>query len=412
MNDSVQMIPVNDALSIMIDSITDLEKENVPLTESTGRILCNDVISNSKIPPFNNSAMDGFAVKSKDTHNAKYSTPVKLKILDEIQAGDEGKALLEDNCAIRIMTGAPIPEGADSVVPVEDTKETENYVEVYKSLKIHENVRFAGEDIQEGQKVLEKGDLIRSADTGLLASLNYTTVPVFKQPEVAVISTGNEIQEPGETLKAGKIRNSNAYTLISEIKKYNAIPVYLGIAEDTPEGLKEIITKGLQCDIIVTTGGVSMGKYDYVKEVMLDLGFSIKTEKIRMKPGKPLIFGTKDKKLLFGLPGNPVSTMISFLQFVRPAILTMMGAKHIHKPLISAVTENEIIKKPDRQHYLRGYFTIREGLFHVSTTGPQGSGILRSMSEANCLIIVPEGVSKVSKGEKVTIQLINHEEIK
>ncbi|MCP4136246.1 MAG: molybdopterin molybdotransferase MoeA [bacterium] len=406
------MTPVDEAIKIMLDSIKPLNGEIVPVPESDGRIIYEDIISEIQVPPLNNSAMDGYALLSEESSAASKENPITLTVIDEIQAGGEheGKELLPGT-AIRIMTGAPIPAGADSVIPVEDTSEEAGVVSIYKSLAVHENVRFAGEDIAVGQTVLRKGDKIRSADVGLLVSLNRSEVTVFKRPEIGIISTGDEIVDMGEEIQPGQIRNSNAYTLYAEIKKYNAVPHYLGIAKDTPEDSKAKFIKGLEFDMVITTGGVSMGKYDFVKDIMRDLGVEISIETLRMKPGKPLAFGTRGKTLFFGLPGNPVSTMVSFIQFVRPAILTFMGAGKIKKPEVKAVLEGDIRKKAGRKNYIRAYFTIKDNIFTVSTTGPQGSGILRSMSEANCLIILPEEVTSAAAGEEVTIQLINHEEI-
>jgi molybdopterin molybdotransferase len=406
------MKPFNEALNIILDSVSPLDGEKADILDSAGRIIYTDIVSDTEIPPFNNSAMDGYAVRSGDLKNASQETPVRLKIRGEVQAGiNTEKLKVGSGQAVRIMTGAPMPLEADAVIPVEDTSEESETLLAYKELKKDENVRFAGEDITSGQRVLKRGDLLKSADIGLLASLNYREVDVFRRPKVAVISTGNEIVDVGEVIKPGQIRNSNAYTLQSEIKKYRGIPHYLGIAKDTKEETKSLFQKGFQNDILITTGGVSMGKYDYVKDVMKDLGVDIKIEKVKMKPGKPMVFGTLGKKLFFGLPGNPVSTLISFNEFVRPAMLKAMGASKLEKPYISAVAENDIRKKAGRRNFIRGYFTLIQGVFHVSTTGPQGSGILRSMSEANCIIILPSDVELVKKGESVIIELLRHEEI-
>lgn len=405
------MISVEGALKIMLGSVVHLSDERIPIMESTGRIIFDDIIAGNDIPPFHNSAMDGYAVKCENIGSASADHPAVLPVIGEIKAGDKTRIELRDGAAIGIMTGAAIPMNADTVIPVEHTKESDGRVYIYKPAKKFENIRCAGEDIAKGNIVFSKGDLIKPANVGLLASLNYTEVPVYRQPHVAVISTGDEIAEPGDNITNGQIRNSNAYTLLSDIKLYRAIPHYLGIAKDTPGDIIDKLNQALQYDIIITTGGVSMGKYDFVKDVLHKLDISIKTEKIRMKPGKPLIFGTKGNRLFFGLPGNPVSTMVAFMLFVRPVILSMMGSRSLNKPLVRARLVDAISKKPDRRHFIRGYFTIQESGFHVATTGPQGSGILRSMSEANCLIVVPEGVEQVGPGDWVSIMLIDHGEI-
>ncbi len=407
-----EMISVDEALSIILSSITPLEKETVSLWEASGRFIFEDIHSDIDIPGFNNSAMDGYAVRSLDTAGAGLSNPVVLRLTGEIQAGAyPPPGILNRNCAIRIMTGAPIPEGADAVIPFEDTEENEEKVKIQKSLSLNENIRMAGEDIKSGQKVLRKGERINPASTGILASLNIAGIDVFRQPRVAIISTGDEIAEVGEEFSSGKIRNSNAYTLYTEIQMHQSIPDYLGITGDSIEKTRDIFTRALNHDVIISTGGISMGRYDFIKEVVRDLEIIVQIETIKMKPGKPFVFGTRDKTLFFGLPGNPVSTMISFIQFVRPALLALMGARRLRLPEINAVLDEDIRKKPERRHFIRGFFTVKNGTIHVTTTGPQGSGILRSMGEANCLIIIPEGVSAVSAGETVTIQLFNHDEI-
>ena len=312
---------------------------------------------------------------------------------------------------MRIMTGAPLPEGADAVIPFEDAEDDNKFTIIFKEAERYDNIRFAGEDIKKDDIALKKGDVLNPADIGILASLNHSHINVYKRPEVAIISTGNEVVDINEDIIPGQIRNSNSYTLYSEIKKYNAIPHIIGIAKDNINETKNIFRKALEYDIVISTGGVSMGRYDFVKEAYLDLDIDIKFEWVKVKPGRPLMFGTKGNKLVFGLPGNPVSTLTSFIQFVRPAILKLMGANKINKPLIKAILEEDIKKKAGRMHFIRGIFTIKNNEFYVTTTGPQGSGILCSMSDANCLIIIPEDVTKISAGEKVIIQLINHNEI-
>ena len=405
------MISVEKAKELILNSVTATQKETIPILDAEGRIISDDVISDCDIPFSDNSAMDGFAVVHTDTVLASKKNPVQLKIINEIQAGRHVQTKVEKNTAIRIMTGAPIPEGADAVIPVEDTSEETGVLKVFLSVKKHENIRFAGEDIKKGDTIVTKGHIIRPPDIGLLASINHKEIKVFARPTVGIISTGDEIVEIGDEIKPWQVRNSNAYLLYTEIKKCNAAPVYLGIAQDTPEKTKEKIDKALDCDIVITTGGVSMGKYDFVKDVLRKSGIDIVFENVKMKPGKPMVFGVKNQKLFFGLPGNPVSASVLFIQFVRPAILKAMGSIQIEKPVINAIIDEDISKKPGRKHFIRGRFYDRDGLIHVTSTGPQGSGILRSMSLANCLIIIEENAGSVKKGDTVSIQLIHHEEI-
>lgn len=407
------MISVDKAIETILSSVPVIkEKEQVNLFESHGRFLYEDVIAPFNVPPKNNSAMDGYAVISSDTPAAEEERPVKLKVDEEIRAGgkSEGK-LLKKGYAIRIMTGAPLPDGADAVIPFEETEEANGLVIIKKPFAQYENIRFAGEDIRAGEKALSKGTRLDSAEIGLLASMNIAEVTVTRRPEVAILSTGDEILEPGNDNPDGRIFNSNAYVLYSEVKKYGGNPHYAGIVKDEKSDVFSRFRELLKYDIIISSGGVSMGKYDFIPEVLRELGIDLKVEKVLMRPGKPVVFGTKGDKLFFGLPGNPVSVMVSFQRFVRPALLKMSGTATIEKPVILAVTEEDLRKKPGRRYFLRGIFSIKNGVFSVKSTGPQGSGILTSMSSANCFIILPENTERIKAGEKVEIELIKHGEI-
>ncbi|MDM7988260.1 MAG: molybdopterin molybdotransferase MoeA [Smithella sp.] len=409
-----KFVPVDKALNIILEQAMLLGSERVMLSELYGRIVSEDVLSDINVPPFDNSAMDGYAVRHSDTAGAGPERPAHLTVVGEIQAGmDQRNIEVAERTAVRIMTGALLPKGADSVVPVEFTEEDlpGKTVAVFNEVGKNENIRFAGEDIKNGQVVLPRGAKCSSADIGLLASLNRDAVLVHRRPRVAIITTGDEIVEVGETLQPGQIRNSNAHTLSAEVRKYNGIPFYLGIAKDSLKTTKEKFMEALKYDIVISTGGVSLGKYDLVKDVLIDLGVAIKIETIKMKPGKPMIFGVRDRTLFFGLPGNPVSTMVSFIEFVRPALLKMTGAGKLRKPELFAVADHAIRKKTGRREFFRGYFFTRNGELHVNTTGPQGSGILHSMREANCLIVLPEENDGCAAGDRVLIQLIYHEEI-
>jgi molybdopterin molybdotransferase len=405
-------VSIEEAQKIILNSVTPLSCEDISIIDAYNRVLYEDIVSDIMLPPVDDSAMDGYAIIADDTLGATKDNPVTLKITGEIQAGGSslGKQVSKGT-AIRIMTGAPMPEGADSVIRFEDTEEKNGYVKLFCEMVKYRNYRAAGEIIKKGNKVLLKGCRLSSADVGILASLNRNTVNVYKQPTVSIISTGDELAEPGEEIKTSKIRNVNAYTLCSEVKKYNALPEYLGIAKDTLKDTKEIFFRALKSDVVISTGGVSMGRYDFVKEIFSDLNIEMQFERVNVKPGGPCTFGKKDNKLIFGLPGNPVSTLTSFIQFVRPALLKLMGATQINKPVVNAFLEEDIQKKSGKINLLRGYFTIKNNEFHVFTTGSQKTSVLHSMSSANCLIIIPENITEVKAGEKVAIQLIDHAEI-
>ena len=405
-------VSVSEAQKIILDSVSPLNGESISLMEASNRTLYEDIVSDMMIPPEDDSAMDGYAIIADDTHGASRNNPVRLRIMGEIQAGGSiiGKRV-SHGTAIRIMTGAQIPEGADSVIQFEETEEEADYVKIFSESVKDRNCKCAGENIKKGDKVLQKGDRLRSADVGILASLNYNAVKVYRRPTVSIISTGDELAEIGEKLRVGQIRNVNAYTLFSEVRKYNALPRYLGIARDTMKDTKEKLLEALESDVVISTGGVSMGKYDFVKEIYSDLDIEILFEWINVKPGRPCTFGKKENKLVFGLPGYPVPTLTSFIQFVRPALLKLMGATKIDKPLVSAFLEEDVSTHSGGVNLLRGYFTIKNNEFYVSTTGSQKSSVLRSMSKANCLIVIPENSREVKAGEKVAIQLIDHDEI-
>jgi len=406
------MMNVDKALETILSNITvQSESEKINIFNCLGRTVFYDLQAEFDVPPKNNSAMDGYAVITEDIIEANKNKPAILRIIDEIQAGYEfNGSKLQSGNAIRIMTGAPIPDGADSVIPFEETEESGDIVKIFKQTIKYENIRFAGEDIQKGNTVLKKGTRINSAEVGLITSLNMNEISVYVKPKVGIISTGDELAEPGSK-NAGKIINSNAYVLHSEIQKYGGEPFYEGIVKDDYDDVKKMFIKLMHNDIIISSGGVSMGKYDFIPDVLKDLGIDLKIQKILMKPGKPLVFGTNGKQLFFGLPGNPVSVMVSFMQFVRPAILKMGGNVKIAKPVLKAKIQEEIIKKPGRRHFIRGFFYTENDNLFVNSTGPQGSGILTSMSIANCLIIIPEEIERVKTGDLVDIQLTGHSEI-
>ncbi len=412
MNQQEYLTPIEEAQSIISEAINKTQTETISFIDGYNRILAEDIISTISIPPLDNSAMDGYAVQFADIENASQENPIELKITGEIQAGGEfANFTVTTGTTVRIMTGAPIPKGTDIVIPVENLQENEETIIVTTPLKNKANVRFAGEDIKIGQIVLKEGDNLDSAEIGLLASMNAEQIKVYKKPKVAIIATGDEIVEPGMDINDGQIRNSNAYTLITDMKKYGANPTYLGIAGDTNDNLKIKLKEAMDYDIIITTGGVSMGRYDLVKDVVRRFGFEIEIEKMKMKPGKPLAFGTDGKRLFFGLPGNPVSTMIASSLFVRPAIKKMMGSAKFERPQLDAILQEDIKKKSGRRHFNRGFFSVKDGKVYVSTTGDQGSGILRSMNEANCYLIVDEETTSIKSGNKVKIELFDHKEI-
>ncbi len=401
------MITVEEALDKILPHIEPLGSEKVSILEALGRVIAEDIIANRDIPPLDNSGMDGYAVRSEDVQNADQNHPVRLEVIEDLPAGFISTRTVGRGEAIRIMTGAPIPNGADAVIPVEYTKKEDRFVAVFKAALPGEYIRKAGEDVKKGVRVISGGDLIRSAEVGMLASLRRSFVSVYQRPIVAILCTGEELVDVDGDIDDGRIVSSNSYTLAAQVKDCGAIPVQLGIAKDRKEEIKEKLLQGLRADVLLSSAGVSVGDYDFVKDVLNDLGMEMVFWKVAMKPGMPLAFGAIKGKPVFGLPGNPVSSMVSFEQFVRPSLLKMMGHRQIFRPVIEAILKEDIHKEPGRRHFVRAFVIFEGDHYFVSTTGAQGSGILRSMVKANGLIVISENQEFVRAGEKVKVQLLD-----
>ena len=401
------MISVEAALEKILSHIQPLGFEKVSLLESQGRVIAEDIYASRDIPPLDNSGMDGYAVRYEDIQHASSGQPVRLEIIEDLPAGSVSKKTLEKGQAIRIMTGAPIPRGADAVVQVEDTTKEDRFAQIFRAVPFGENIRRAGEDVGKGDRVISKGDLIRPAEVGMLASVGRSFVSVFQRPLVAILCTGEELVDVDGRLDEAKIVSSNSYTLAAQVKDSGAIPIQLGIARDRKEDIEEKLRQGIRADVLISSAGISVGDYDLVKDVLKDLGMEMVFWKVAMKPGKPLAFGTIAGKPAFGLPGNPVSSMVSFEQFVRPSLLKMMGHHQLFRPTIEAILKEDIQKEPGRRHYIRALVSFEKDRYFVTTTGAQGSGILRSMVRANGLVVIPENQEKVRAGEKVLVQLLD-----
>jgi len=417
------VISVEEALAKIINSIQILDSEGKPLLDCLGQVLAEDVYSPFDVPPHDNSAMDGYAVQSESITGANYKNPKVLRVVGEVAAGRVSDLKVGPGTAIRIMTGAFIPSGADVVVPFEDTDEidrkqaaiSKTEIGVRVSLAEGCNIRRRGEDIAQGELVLTKGKLLRPADIGVLASLGKSMVSVIRRPLVGILATGNEVVEINQPLLPGKIYNSNSYSLAAQVLRYGGIPELLGIAPDDVQQLTAAVREGLECDILVTSGGVSLGDYDVVKQVLATEG-NVSFWTVRMKPGKPLAFGMfkrSDGKQIphLGLPGNPVSSMITFEVFARPAILKMMGRSNLVKSNITAVMEDSVGNKDGRRIFARVVVTRRDGKYFAHITGPQGSGILSSMTKANGLAIIPENTKEVKPGAPVEVMMLDWDEV-
>ncbi len=401
------MIKTEEALKIILGSVDSLDSETVDIIDSSGRVLAEDVYSDCDIPAFDYSAMDGYALKFSDTKGGSSESPVILEVIGELRAGAVSSSKIEDNQAIKIMTGAPIPEGADAVIMVENTRASGADVKILEEVKEGKNIRRAGEDIKNGDLVIQKGMLLNGAHAGMLAALGMPWIRVIRKPKVAILATGDEIVDIEEKIERGKVRNSNAYSLYSQVLTCGGIPVNKGIAKDEAGELRAKLKSCLDCDVILTSGGVSMGEYDLVKDVMVEMGMELKFWKVAIRPGKPLLFGVIGGKPFFGLPGNPVSSMVVFEIFLRPAILKILGQERDDRKEIEAVLEEDIEKKKGLRFFIRAQTQWRDGVYMTRTTGPQGSGILRSMVLANSLIILPEDEVYLEKGKKVSVRLLD-----
>ncbi len=381
--------------------------EEIDLLSAQDRVLAEDIVALFDVPPKDCSAMDGFAVMADDIMQAREELPITLRLVGEIAAGQTAPAKLWEGEAVQIMTGAPVPDGTEVVVPIENTIVHTDRVNILRQLPGGKNIRLRGEDVKKGEVVLKKGAWLRSTEIALLACLGYNKVNVKCRPKVAVLATGDELLEPGQPRQEGKIYSSNHYALAAQVRHAGGEPVLLGIANDTRAGLKKLLARGLEYPILITSGGVSVGKYDLVKDVLEELGLETKFWKVAIKPGKPTLFGTYNKRLVFGLPGYPVATMLCFEHFIRPSIAQIMGADY--SPVqFEALLEEDLRCKPGRKKFLRARLRVKEGRHYVSSLKTQGSAVLSALSQADCLIIAPLETAFLAAGDKVTVQLLDN----
>ena len=409
-NPTTGLTLLHEAQKVVLDATAVLGLEKISILDAFGRMLGEDIVAERDNPPWANSAMDGFAVRWADIKQEyAIQKPVTLAVIEDVPAGKMPSKTVGVGQAIRIMTGSPIPQGADTVLKVEDTEHTPDAVRVFKPEPRGSNIRPQGEDVKKGECIIARGTQIRPGEAGMLAILAKSFVFVYQRPRVAILSTGDELADLDERFSEEKIINSNSYGIAAAVQEAGGIPFLLGIARDTPVALKEKISHGLNADMLVLSGGVSMGDYDFTKAVFRDIGAEMNFWKLAIRPGQPLAFGKIQGKLAFGLPGNSVSSMVTFEQLVRPAMLKMSGHQSYGRPVVDAVFQEKFSKRTDRRHFLRGILTREDGVFKVRTTGGQGSGILTSMVKANCLIDVPVEVERLDPGDQVTVQLLSGE---
>lgn len=396
-----------------------LDPERKPILDALGQVLAEDIEGRFDIPPLANSAMDGYAVQSSSVGGASDEVPTTLRVTGTVAAGHLPTVAVEAGTAVRIMTGAAIPDGADAVVPFEDTDEVErrassrsmDTIGVNVAALIGANVRPAGQDVRTGQQVLQKDAVLRAQEIGVLASLGYSEVSVIRRPVVSILATGDELVDPAGEPRPGGIYDSNSYSIASAVRQAGGVPHLLGIAGDDVEAIGEMLKQGLASDILITSAGVSKGDYDVVKDVLARQG-DISFWSVRMRPAKPIAFGTlagPDGRRVphLGLPGNPVSTLVGFEQFGRPAIAKMLGKGDSPRPTVQAILEENIDNFDGRRVYARVQVVKREGVYYAKLTGHQSSNLLTSMTRANGLAICPEDTPVKKAGEQITVQMID-----
>ena len=403
-------IAVREAQEIVLEATGLLPAETVVGAAALGRVLAEDVASDRSLPPADYSAMDGYAVHSADLAGARDASPVELPVGYEIPAGDRAPRPLPPGRTARILTGAPIPPGCDAVVRQEDTHREGDLVRFHAEPRPGDHVRRAGEDVEAGDTVLRAGTRLGAAHLGMLAALGRTVVAVRQRPRVALLSGGDELVEPDRPVTGDRIVSSNSYSLAAQCRELGAEPVYLGIARDTPADVERLLRAGLGCDVLVSSAGVSVGDHDYVRGVLEKLGCRLVFWGVRMKPGFPVAFGRFEDTpgpLVFGLPGNPVSAMVTFEQFVRPALLRMLGLRRVFRPMLEVRLAESLSKSPGRLHLVRVRLERRGKGWMAIPTGNQSSGVLRSLTQADGLLVFPAEAERLEAGSPAQVQILD-----
>jgi molybdopterin molybdotransferase len=390
---SVTRLSVAEASAHVLAGLAPLTEESVDLRDTLGRVLARDVASPVSLPPWDNASMDGFAVRASDVRGASASNPVRLRVADTIAAGAIGQRVLEPGTAMRIMTGAPVPTGADSVIRVEDTAGSADLVEIRDDRDATANVRVAGEDVRAGTVVMRAGTTLGSAQIGVLSSVGCARPYVHRRPRVAILATGDElvpVEGFDDVLAGRRIVSSNSYSLEAAVRAAGGEPVSVGIGADDPETLAQLLRAADGCDVVITSGGVSVGDFDYTREVVEKLGGRLSLWRVRMRPGAPLAFGRLFGVPWIGLPGNPVSALVTFELFGRPLIRTLVGSTRPHRRTVPVVLDEEVVLRAPLTHFLRCVLTDEaDDQLHARLTGAQSSGMLTSMSMADALLVVP-----------------------
>lgn len=400
------MIGVREALGCVLQDVPRVGSEQVPLVAARGRVLAEPVHAGYDVPPFRNSAMDGYALRAEDVAGASADRPVRLEVVETIGAGSVARRTVTAGTAIRIMTGAAMPDGADAVVRAEDTREAGGAVEVLAAVVPGTDVRHPGEDLRAGDRVLDPGRLLRPADVGLLASLGASRVSVSRRPRVAILATGDELVDVGQPLGPGQIVNSNAYALGAAVEEAGGEPVLLGIVRDDPAATRAAFAEAFRADLVLSTGGVSVGRFDYVRPILAELGYAERFWQVAQRPGKPLTFGVRGGTPAFGLPGNPVSALVCFYVYVRPALRAMMGLRAVHLPTVTATMAERVSKAANLTEFLRCSLEGPPHDYRARSTGSQSSGVLRSLSLGRGLVVAPPGARVLEEGARVKVLLL------
>ena len=400
------MLTVEEARERVLAGFTPLEAKEAPLTEALGRVLAEDALAQASSPPFANSAMDGYALRSADTQSASAQAPVRLRLVGEVPAGSVYAGVAQPGEAIRILTGAPLPDGADAALQQELTEVADGWVTIRQPVAVGTNIRHIGEDVRPGMLLARAGVELGPAEIALLASLGVSPVRVRRRPRVAILATGDELAPLGQPLRPGQIYNSNTPFLIAAVTRAGAEPVALGIAPDRAEALRAMLTQAQGYDLILTSGGVSVGDYDRVKQILSEQG-AVEFWRVRMRPGKPLAFGHLGQTPLLGLPGNPVSAAVTFELFGRPAIRRMLGAAQVERPVVTVTLEGDAQRRTDRRQFVRVRLASHAGQLVAHTTGAQDSHLISSLQGASALLIVPEGEGVIRPGETAQALLLN-----
>jgi len=400
----MEYLSVSNAQKCILEAVNISEVETVRLEQSLGRVLAEDVRANRDLPPYDVSAMDGYAVRSADLAKV----PAILAVIEDIKAGDMPTKIVQAGQCARIMTGAPVPQGTDAVIRVEDTQTSSgNNVQINVAVKPGNDIRMQGEGMRNGDVVLTAGTEITPGVTGILATVKCAQVQVYRRPRVAILSTGNELEDMDDPVDPNKIPNSNSYALMAQVQALGMEPALLGIARDDPAELTEYLQRGLKFDVLLVSGGTSVGVHDYVRPAIEALGVQMKFWRVAMKPGHPVAFGASAGTFVFGLPGNPVSSMVCFEQFVAPALRRMMGHARLYRRTIAARLTHNLKHQPGRTEFVRVTLAKEESGYAATSTGAQGSGMLLSMARADGLMVVPAESTGLVAGAQVVVQLLD-----